>query len=62
MKAVCRENVAQLVEVAARHKNFVRVDMESSAYTERRLAPGRRYATRRYGAVGAVIQAYLLSQ
>src|SRR6202040_410635 len=54
----CRENVAMLVSVAARHENFVRVDMESSAYTDRTL----RLVTElhaRYGATGAVIQAYL---
>ena len=54
----CRENVATLVRVAARHQNFVRVDMESSAYTDRTL----RLVTElhaRYGATGAVIQAYL---
>src|SRR5580704_2782645 len=33
----CRENVAMLVSVAARHESFVRIDMESSAYTARTL-------------------------
>ena len=54
----CCQNVAMLVEVATRHENFVRVDMESSAYTDRTL----RLVTElhsRYGATGAVIQAYL---
>ena len=54
----CRENVAILVSVAARHENFVRVDMESSAYTDRTL----RLVTElhaRHGVTGAVIQAYL---
>jgi proline dehydrogenase len=54
----CRENVSTLVCVAARDENFVRVDMESSAYTDRTL----RLVTElhaRYGAAGAVIQAYL---
>jgi proline dehydrogenase len=54
----CCKNVAMLVDVAARHENFVRVDMESSAYTDRTL----RLVTElhaRYGATGAVIQAYL---
>lgn len=54
----CRENVATLVGIAARHDNFVRVDMESSAYTDRTL----RLVTElhaRYRATGAVIQAYL---
>jgi proline dehydrogenase len=54
----CRENVAMLVGVAARHESFVRIDMESSAYTDRTL----RLVTdlhARFGATGAVIQAYL---
>ncbi len=54
----CRENVAMLVAVAARHESFVRIDMESSAYTDRTLRlVAELYA--RYGATGAVIQAYL---
>ena len=57
-EAVCRDNAARLVEVAARQQNFVRVDMESSAYTDRtlRLVTGLHA---RFGAAGAVIQAYL---
>src|SRR5205823_4178710 len=57
-EAVCRENVERLVEVAASEKNFVRVDMESSAYTDRtlRLVTGLHA---RHGAIGTVIQAYL---
>lgn len=54
----CRENVAQLAAAAAKNGSFVRVDMESSAYTDRTL----RLVTDlhgRFGAVGAVIQAYL---
>ncbi|MDQ2899074.1 MAG: proline dehydrogenase family protein [Acidobacteriota bacterium] len=54
----CRENVAQLAAAAAKNGSFVRVDMESSAYTDRTL----RLVTAlhgRFGAVGAVIQAYL---
>jgi proline dehydrogenase len=54
----CRENVAMLVSVAARHENFVRIDMESSAYTDRTLSLVTELHAR-YGAAGAVIQAYL---
>ena len=57
-EAVCRENVEQLVKVAAQHGSFVRVDMESSAYTDRTLHLVTDLHAR-YGAVGAVIQAYL---
>jgi proline dehydrogenase len=57
-ESVCRANVERLVERAASYGSFVRVDMESSAYTERTL---RLVADlhARYGSVGAVIQAYL---
>lgn len=50
-----------LVEHAARLNNFVRVDMEGSAYTERTLDFVRRLhrAPGQAGHVGAVIQSYL---
>lgn len=54
----CRANVEQLVRRAKEVNNFVRVDMESSDYTERTLQLVRDLHSR-YGAVGAVIQAYL---
>jgi proline dehydrogenase len=54
----CRENVAQLVERAAAVDGFVRIDMESSEYTDRTLALVRDLHAR-YRAVGTVIQAYL---
>jgi proline dehydrogenase len=57
-EAACRDNVEQLVRAAAAHSNFVRVDMESSAYTSRTLALVTDLHAR-HGAVGAVIQAYL---
>ena len=57
-EGICAGNVERLVKVAAGLGNFVRVDMESSEYTDRTL----RLVTdlhARYKAVGAVIQAYL---
>jgi proline dehydrogenase len=57
-ETACRENVARLVSAAAGHDTFVRIDMESSAYTDRTLnLVAAMHA--RYGAAGAVIQAYL---
>jgi proline dehydrogenase len=54
----CRANVEQLVARAASLGSFVRVDMESSEYTERTLdLVGDIHA--RYGSVGVVVQAYL---
>ena len=57
-EAACRSNVEMLVKCAAGHGNFVRVDMESSAYTDRTLKLVQDLHAQ-YGAVGAVIQAYL---
>ena len=54
----CRANVEQLVRRAAELGSFVRVDMESSEYTDRTLDLVRDLHAR-YGAVGIVIQAYL---
>ena len=54
----CRANVKRLARRAAETGGFVRVDMESSAYTERTLKIVTELHAR-YGCVGAVIQAYL---
>jgi proline dehydrogenase len=54
----CEANVAALVGAAAAIGGFVRIDMESSAYTERTLGIVTRLHER-YGACGTVIQAYL---
>jgi proline dehydrogenase len=55
---VCRSNVAQLVERAANLNGFVRVDMESSEYTDRTLDLICDLHAK-YRSVGTVIQAYL---
>jgi len=54
----CRENVDLLVSRAAETSSFVRIDMESSEYTDRTLDLVEDLHTR-HGAVGVVIQAYL---
>jgi proline dehydrogenase len=54
----CRANVAQLAEQAARLGNFVRIDMESSAYTERTIRLVEEMHAQ-YRSVGTVIQSYL---
>lgn len=54
----CRANVAQLVRRAAEAGSFVRIDMESSAYTERTLRLVECLHAQ-FGACGTVIQAYL---
>lgn len=57
-EAACRENVEKLVMRAKELNTFVRVDMESSAYTDRTLQLVEDLHAR-HGAVGTVIQAYL---
>jgi proline dehydrogenase len=54
----CLANVEQLVRRAAEIGSFVRVDMESSDYTDRTLNLVHTLHAR-YGAVGVVIQSYL---
>lgn len=54
----CHNNVAQLVKHAASAGSFVRVDMESSEYTDRTLAVVEDLHAQ-YACVGTVIQAYL---
>jgi proline dehydrogenase len=54
----CRDNVELLVRRAAELGNFVRVDMESSEYTDRTLRLVCDLHAR-HGAVGTVIQSYL---
>lgn len=57
-ESLCLDNVALAVRQAAARGGFVRVDMESSAYTERTIRLVSDLHAR-YGSVGAVIQAYL---
>ena len=54
----CRENLRVLVEFAEQMGDFVEVDMEGSAYTDRTLEIITDLRAN-YRAVGAVIQAYL---
>jgi proline dehydrogenase len=54
----CAANVAQLVHTAADTGGFVRVDMESSEYTDRTLSLVTRLHAR-FPTCGTVVQAYL---
>jgi proline dehydrogenase len=56
--ALCQELVESIVERAASYGNFVRVDMEGSAYTQRTIDLVKR-ARAKTPAVGVVVQAYL---
>ncbi len=55
---VCEASVLRIAECAARHRNFVRVDMEGSAYAQRTVDLVRRVRAKT-DAVGTVIQSYL---
>jgi proline dehydrogenase len=57
--AACERHLREIVARAAAHGSFVRIDMESSAYTARTLALFRRVYADFPRAVGPVIQAYL---
>ncbi len=54
----CQGLVVSIVEFAARYDNFLRVDMEGSAYTYRTIELVKRVRARN-PAIGAVIQSYL---
>ena len=54
----CLEVLRPVVEAGKRHGMFVRIDMESSAYTDRTLEVVRRLRADGYE-VGAVLQSYL---
>jgi proline dehydrogenase len=55
---LCYENMCRILHEAAELGNFVRIDMEGSAYVERTIALYRRLCLA-YQNVGIVIQAYL---
>lgn len=57
--ALAERIVGEVVAHAARTSNFVRIDMEGSAYTEATIAITERLHRRYPGAVGTVLQAYL---
>ncbi|MGH9774775.1 MAG: proline dehydrogenase family protein [Candidatus Acidiferrales bacterium] len=58
-ESLCEELLEKIVQRAAQHGNFVRIDMEGSAYTERTIAICKR-VHERVSAVGTVLQSYLL--
>src|ERR1035441_3827536 len=57
-EVLARRNLGRIAEIAARHNNFVRVDMESSAFTEATLRVLCSVDAAR-NVVGIAIQAYL---
>jgi proline dehydrogenase len=56
---LCYAKTRAIAEQAQRYHNFLRIDMESSAYTDRTLEVYRRLRGEGFSNVGVVIQAYL---
>ena len=57
---LCLENVVRILETAKKLDNFVRLDMESTAYTDRTLGVFRKlWNDKGFRNVGVVLQAYL---
>jgi proline dehydrogenase len=56
--ALCEYLVARIADSAARHRNFLRIDMEGSPYTQRTVDLCKRVRVKT-DAVGTVIQSYL---
>lgn len=57
-EALARRHLAALCDCAARHRNFIRIDMEGSAYTESTLRVFREVSVPS-DVLGVVIQSYL---
>ena len=57
--AFCRDNIAELVEEAAKRGNFVRIDMEDSSTTTETLEIYRELRDQGLDNVGVVLQAYM---
>jgi proline dehydrogenase len=58
-RATCIDNLRRILEVAEKHEFFVRIDMESSAYTDLTLDIFETLWTRGHQNLGVVIQAAL---
>jgi proline dehydrogenase len=55
----CRDNIAELVQEAAKRGNFVRIDMEDSSTTTETLEIYRELRSQALDNVGVVLQAYM---
>lgn len=54
----CEKNLVRILDAAARHGNFVRIDMEDASCTDKEIELFQRLKPR-YANVGLVLQAYL---
>ena len=58
---ICRQNLGRILEQVKKHKNFLRIDMEDTPYTDTTLAIFYSMLQRGFnvGQVGLVVQSYL---
>jgi proline dehydrogenase len=56
---LCMTNLIQIVEVAAQNKNYIRIDMEDTPYTDKTIRLYRQIRQKGYKNVGMVLQSYL---
>jgi proline dehydrogenase len=58
---ICRQNLVRILEQVRKHRNFLRIDMEDTPYTETTLAIYYSMLQRGFtvGEVGLVVQSYL---
>ena len=58
-RAICVDNLRRILEPAARHEFFVRIDMENSPYTERTIEIFETLWEHQYRNLGVALQSYL---
>jgi proline dehydrogenase len=58
-KELCTQNLERILARARLYRNFVRIDMEDTPYTEETIQLFRQMRTKGYNQTGLVIQAYL---
>jgi len=58
-RATCVDNLRRILEPAARHEFFIRIDMENSPYTERTLEIFETLWEHQYRNLGVALQSYL---
>lgn len=56
---LCLQNLEQILARARRHKNFIRIDMEDTPYTDKTIRLYREMRFRGYQNTGLVVQSYL---
>ena len=58
-EGLCAQNLERLLSLARKHKNFVRIDMEDTPYTDKTINLYCQMRKRGFKNVGAAIQSYL---